>query len=69
VQQSQSSSTHMLDTRCRSIDDLRMYNRVHPERLRLRMENVRPIVDDVMAVDWISNCATVLVSRRSLDQR
>nr|GEX37722.1 hypothetical protein [Tanacetum cinerariifolium] len=66
---SQSSSTHMLHTRYRSMDDLRMYNRVHPERLRLRMKNVRPIVDDVMAVDWISNCATVLVSRRSLDRR
>nr|GEY12483.1 hypothetical protein [Tanacetum cinerariifolium] len=40
------------------MDDLSKY-RVHPEHLRLRMETVKPIVDDVMAVDWISNCASV----------
>ena len=58
ILRSRSSSltfTHMLHTRYRSVDDLRKY-RVDPERVRLRMEDVKPIIDDLMAVDWISNC-------------
>ncbi|GKE48029.1 stress-response A/B barrel domain-containing protein UP3-like protein [Tanacetum coccineum] len=56
-----SSFTHMLHTRYRSMDDLSKY-RLHPEHLRLRMETVKPIVDDVMAVDWISTCGNGSVS-------
>lgn len=44
----------MLLTRYRSMDYLRQY-RVDHEHVGLRMENVKPIIDDVMAVDWISN--------------
>ncbi|GKB53710.1 stress-response A/B barrel domain-containing protein UP3-like protein [Tanacetum coccineum] len=55
---SQSSFTHMLHTRYRSMCDLRKY-RIHPEHLRLRMETVKPIVNGLMAVDWISNCGSV----------
>ncbi|GJZ89941.1 stress-response A/B barrel domain-containing protein UP3-like protein [Tanacetum coccineum] len=50
--------THMLHPRYRLMDDLMKY-RVYPEHLRLRMETVKPIIDDVMVVDWIFNCASV----------
>ncbi|GJZ89938.1 stress-response A/B barrel domain-containing protein UP3-like protein [Tanacetum coccineum] len=43
---SQSSFTHLLYTRYRSMDDLRKY-RDHPEHLRMRMKTMRHIVDDV----------------------
>ncbi|PWA95539.1 Dimeric alpha-beta barrel [Artemisia annua] len=49
--------THMLHTRYRAMDDLRKY-RVHHEHVRLRTETVKPILDEVMAVDWISNCGS-----------
>ncbi|GJS14890.1 hypothetical protein Tco_0409362 [Tanacetum coccineum] len=48
----------MLHPRYRLMDDLMKY-RVYPEHLRLRMETVKPIIDDVMVVDWIFNCASV----------
>ncbi|KAL7600891.1 hypothetical protein Lser_V15G25256 [Lactuca serriola] len=49
--------THMLHIRYRSKDDLREYA-VHPEHVRVINEN-KPIIDDVMAVDWMSNGASV----------
>ncbi|CAI9286137.1 unnamed protein product [Lactuca saligna] len=49
--------THMLHSRYRSKEDLREYA-VHPEHVRVVNEN-KPIIDDVMAVDWMSNGASV----------
>ncbi|KAI3524799.1 hypothetical protein L1887_03463 [Cichorium endivia] len=49
--------THMLHSRYRSKEDLRAYA-VHPEHVRVVNEN-KPIIDDIMAVDWISNGASV----------
>ncbi|KAL8234817.1 hypothetical protein R6Q59_020917 [Mikania micrantha] len=48
--------THMLHSRYRSKDDLRDYS-AHPEHVRVVTENVKPIMDDIMAVDWISTGA------------
>ncbi|KAI3714512.1 hypothetical protein L6452_21467 [Arctium lappa] len=50
--------THMLHSRYRSKDDLREYG-VHPQHVKVVTENVKPIVDDLMAVDWISNGGSV----------
>ncbi|GKG52147.1 stress-response A/B barrel domain-containing protein UP3-like protein, partial [Tanacetum coccineum] len=50
-----SHASHSLQS---SMDDLRKY-KVHSEHLHLRIETVRHIIDDVMSVDWISNCASV----------
>ncbi|XP_071742154.1 stress-response A/B barrel domain-containing protein UP3-like [Rutidosis leptorrhynchoides] len=50
--------THMLHSRYRSKDDLREYA-AHPEHVRVVTENIKPIIDDIMAVDWISNDASV----------
>ncbi|XP_071717239.1 stress-response A/B barrel domain-containing protein UP3-like [Rutidosis leptorrhynchoides] len=49
--------THILHSRYRSKDHLREYA-THPEHVRVVTENIRPIVDDTMAVDWISNGAS-----------
>nr|KAJ0218221.1 hypothetical protein LSAT_V11C300104110 [Lactuca sativa] len=49
--------THMLHSRYRSKEDLREYV-VHHEHIRIVNEN-KPIIDDVMAVDWMSNGASV----------
>ncbi|KAL4589433.1 hypothetical protein LXL04_002340 [Taraxacum kok-saghyz] len=48
--------THMLHSGYRSKDDLRAYA-VHPEHVRVVNEN-KPILDDVMAVDWMSNAGS-----------
>ncbi|KAL7598364.1 hypothetical protein Lser_V15G25507 [Lactuca serriola] len=50
--------THMLHSRYRSKEDLREYA-AHPEHVRVVTENIKPIIDDIMAVDWISNDASV----------
>ncbi|KAL8102642.1 hypothetical protein AgCh_027239 [Apium graveolens] len=44
--------THMLHGRYSSKDDLNAYN-VHPAHVSVVTEAVKPIVEDVMAVDWI----------------
>ncbi|KAK1377811.1 Transcription regulator AsnC-type [Heracleum sosnowskyi] len=44
--------THMLHSRYSSKDDLNAYN-VHPAYVSVVTEAVKPIVEDVMAVDWI----------------
>ncbi|KAM0018237.1 putative stress-response A/B barrel domain-containing protein HS1/DABB1 [Helianthus debilis subsp. tardiflorus] len=49
--------THMLHSRYRSKDDLQQYA-VHPEHVRVVTENIKPIIDDIMAVDWMSNSAS-----------
>ncbi|XP_076910398.1 stress-response A/B barrel domain-containing protein UP3-like [Bidens hawaiensis] len=59
--QTRSSSltfTHMLHSRYRSVDDLKEYA-AHPEHVRVVTENIKPIIDDIMAVDWISDDASV----------
>ncbi|KAI7742396.1 hypothetical protein M8C21_018597, partial [Ambrosia artemisiifolia] len=48
--------THMLHSRYRSKDLLKEYA-AHPEHVRVVTENVKPIVDDLMAVDWMSDSA------------
>ncbi|KAI3507861.1 hypothetical protein L1887_22856 [Cichorium endivia] len=48
----------MLHSRYRSKEDLREYA-VHPEHVRVVIENIKPIVDDIMAVDWMSDDASV----------
>ncbi|KAI3765436.1 hypothetical protein L2E82_15469 [Cichorium intybus] len=48
----------MLHSRYRSKEDLREYA-VHPEHVRVVTENIKPIVDDIMAVDWMSDDASV----------
>ncbi|XP_023772204.1 stress-response A/B barrel domain-containing protein UP3 [Lactuca sativa] len=49
--------THMLHSRYRAKEDLRECA-VHPEHVRVVNEN-KLIIDDVMAVDWMSNGASV----------
>ncbi|XP_071714109.1 stress-response A/B barrel domain-containing protein UP3-like [Rutidosis leptorrhynchoides] len=49
--------THMLHSRYRSKEHLRQYA-VHPEHVRVVTEG-KSIIDDVMAVDWMSNNASV----------
>ncbi|KAK3011581.1 hypothetical protein RJ639_012227 [Escallonia herrerae] len=46
--------THMLHTRYRSKEDLNAYT-VHPSHVTVVKESIRPIIDDIMAVDWVSN--------------
>ncbi|KAH1067568.1 hypothetical protein J1N35_032555 [Gossypium stocksii] len=46
--------THMLHSRYKSKDDLNTYS-AHPEHQRVVKENVIPICDDIMAVDWVAN--------------
>ncbi|KAK2975973.1 hypothetical protein RJ640_013004 [Escallonia rubra] len=48
------SFTHMLHTRYRSKEDLNAYT-VHPSHVSVVKESIRPIIDDIMAVDWVSN--------------
>nr|XP_043636765.1 stress-response A/B barrel domain-containing protein UP3 [Erigeron canadensis] len=48
--------THILHSRYKSKEDLRTYGG-HPEHVRVVTENIKPIIDDIMAVDWISNSA------------
>ncbi|KAK9071201.1 hypothetical protein SSX86_009769 [Deinandra increscens subsp. villosa] len=46
--------THMLHSRYRSKNDLNEYA-AHPEHVRVVTENIKPIIDDLMAVDWLSD--------------
>ncbi|KAI3802835.1 hypothetical protein L1987_30978 [Smallanthus sonchifolius] len=50
--------THMLHSRYRSKDHLQEYA-AHPDHVRVVTENIKPIIDDIMAVDWISTGASV----------
>ncbi|KAI3775610.1 hypothetical protein L1987_50190 [Smallanthus sonchifolius] len=50
--------THMLHSRYSSKDHLQEYA-AHPEHVRVVTENIKPIIDDIMAVDWISTGASV----------
>nr|GEX92170.1 hypothetical protein [Tanacetum cinerariifolium] len=45
--------THILHSRYKTVEDLKSYA-VHPEHVRVVNENVKPVVDDIMAVDWRS---------------
>ncbi|KAK8679382.1 hypothetical protein V6N13_144835 [Hibiscus sabdariffa] len=49
-----SSFTHMLHSRYKSKEDLNAYA-VHPDHQRVVKENVVPICDDIMAVDWVAD--------------
>lgn len=49
----------MLHSRYRSKTDLQNYA-VHPEHVRVVTENIRPIIDDIMAVDWLSTEASIV---------
>ncbi|XP_059633202.1 stress-response A/B barrel domain-containing protein UP3 [Cornus florida] len=44
--------THMLHSRYNSKDDLNAYT-AHPSHLAVVGESVRPICEDIMAVDWV----------------
>ncbi|CAH1425281.1 unnamed protein product [Lactuca virosa] len=46
--------SHIMHTRFTSNDNLQVYY-THPEHLRMVSENIHPIIDDIMIVDWISN--------------
>ncbi|KAL3625305.1 hypothetical protein CASFOL_030759 [Castilleja foliolosa] len=46
--------THMLHSRYRSKADLVTYTN-HPEHVSVVSNNVKPIVEDVMAVDWVAD--------------
>ncbi|XP_050270113.1 stress-response A/B barrel domain-containing protein UP3 [Quercus robur] len=46
--------THVLHSRYKSKDDLAAYS-AHPSHVSVVKENVLPIVDDIMAVDWVSS--------------
>ncbi|KAI3789993.1 hypothetical protein L2E82_02802 [Cichorium intybus] len=46
--------SHIMHCRFRSNDNLQAYF-THPEHLRVVTENIQPINDDLMVVDWISN--------------
>lgn len=46
--------THMLHSRYASKPDLEAYAK-HPEHVGVVTENVRPICEDIMAVDWVSS--------------
>ncbi|XP_052180584.1 stress-response A/B barrel domain-containing protein UP3 [Diospyros lotus] len=48
------SFTHMLHSRYKSKDDLDAYSG-HPAHVSVVTERVRPICEDVMAVDWVSD--------------
>ncbi|KAL4269627.1 hypothetical protein GQ457_HM001850 [Hibiscus cannabinus] len=49
-----SSFTHMLHSRYKSKEELNAYA-VHPDHQRVVKENVVPICDDIMAVDWVAD--------------
>ncbi|KAK8679383.1 hypothetical protein V6N13_144836 [Hibiscus sabdariffa] len=49
-----SSFTHMLHSRYKSKEDLNAYA-VHPDHQRVVKENLVPICDDIMAVDWVAD--------------
>ncbi|KAB2072441.1 hypothetical protein ERO13_A07G014600v2 [Gossypium hirsutum] len=49
-----SNFTHMLHSRYKSKEDLNSYS-AHPDHLRVVKENVLPICDDIMAVDWVAD--------------
>ncbi|RZC90053.1 hypothetical protein C5167_044681 [Papaver somniferum] len=51
---SQYNFTHLLHSRYKSKEDLNGYG-VHPDHQSVVKENVLPICDDIMAVDWVSN--------------
>ncbi|KAI3524305.1 hypothetical protein L1887_02958 [Cichorium endivia] len=46
--------SHIMHCRFKSNDNLTAYY-THPEHLRVVTENIQPINDDLMVVDWISN--------------
>ncbi|KAI3931550.1 hypothetical protein MKW92_011152 [Papaver armeniacum] len=46
--------THLLHSRYKSKEDLNGYG-VHPDHQSVVKENVLPICDDIMAVDWVSD--------------
>ncbi|KAL0015044.1 hypothetical protein SO802_002113 [Lithocarpus litseifolius] len=46
--------THVLHSRYKSKDDLAAYS-AHPSHVSVVKENVLPIIDDIMAVDWVSS--------------
>ncbi|KAA8523303.1 hypothetical protein F0562_009726 [Nyssa sinensis] len=49
--------THMLHSRYKSKDDLNSYS-AHPSHMAVVNESVRPICDDIMAVDWVADDLT-----------
>ncbi|XVF48918.1 hypothetical protein PTKIN_Ptkin03bG0226800 [Pterospermum kingtungense] len=49
-----SNFTHMLHSRYKSKEDLNTYS-AHPDHMRVVKENVLPICDDIMAVDWVAD--------------
>ncbi|XVE97915.1 hypothetical protein REPUB_Repub03eG0060000 [Reevesia pubescens] len=49
-----SNFTHMLHSRYKSKEDLNTYSS-HPDHQRVVKENVLPICDDIMAVDWVAD--------------
>lgn len=49
-----SNFTHMLHSRYKSKEDLNTYS-AHPEHQCVVKENVIPICDDIMAVDWVAD--------------
>lgn len=51
--------THMLHTRYNSKEDLDAYS-AHPSHVSVVKGHVLPIVDDIMAVDWIADDVTSL---------
>lgn len=52
--------THMLHSRYKSKEDLQAYS-AHPSHVTVVKENVLPIIDDIMAVDWIADDLTTVV--------
>lgn len=46
--------THLLHSRYKTKDDLASYS-AHPRHVSVVKDSVLPIVDDIMAVDWIAN--------------
>ncbi|GKV24767.1 hypothetical protein SLEP1_g34336 [Rubroshorea leprosula] len=54
VRSSLSNFTHVLHSRYKSKEDLGAYGS-HPDHQRVVKENVLPICEDVMAVDWVAD--------------
>ncbi|WVZ11822.1 hypothetical protein V8G54_016352 [Vigna mungo] len=52
--------THMFHTRYKSKEDLQAYS-AHPSHVTVVKENVLPIVDDIMTVDWVADGLSNLV--------
>ena len=52
--------THDLYSRYRSKDDLAAYS-AHPSHVSVVKENLFPIIDDIMTVDWVSSSDEVHV--------